>query len=61
MFNLTCPCCRENIVITRRLCDRCDKIRHLASIYGMDKIIEILEKVLVIEKFRTNKNNNLDD
>jgi hypothetical protein len=51
MISITCPLCRQNYVIFNKLCNRCEKIRHLSSIYGMDKLIEILEKILIIRKF----------
>lgn len=49
---IICPLCRENIIIFKKLCDKCEKIRHLSMIYGIDKVIEILEKILVVGKFR---------
>ena len=54
MFRITCPLCRENYVFINRLCARCDKIRHMSVLYGMDKVVEILEKILVLRKFKPN-------
>jgi hypothetical protein len=52
---LSCPLCRKEWCITSKLCDECNKIKHLMDIYSREKVIEILEKVLVVEQFKENK------
>lgn len=48
----TCPLCRENWIISAKLCDKCERVRHLMSIYGQQQVISVLEKCLVIEKMK---------
>ena len=55
---LSCPLCRKEWCITSKLCNDCNKIKHLMDIYSREKVIEILEKVLVVEKFKENKKEN---
>ena len=43
-----CPVCREEYLLYSKLCDKCDHIRHLMSIYGRDKVIMILNNNLVV-------------
>jgi len=61
----SCPLCRTEWCITSKLCDDCNKIKHLMDIYSRDKVIDILEKVLVVEKFKNTKEekeaNDIDD
>ena len=52
---LSCPLCRTEWCITSKLCDKCNKVKHLMDIYSRDKVIEILEHVLVVEKFKEKK------
>ena len=49
---LSCPLCRKEWCITSKLCDECNKVKHLMDIYSREKVIEILEKILVVEKFK---------
>ncbi len=49
---LSCPLCRTEWCITSKLCDKCNKVKHLMDIYSRDKVVEILEKVLVVEQFK---------
>ncbi len=49
---LSCPLCRTEWCITSKLCDKCNKVKHLMDIYGRDKVVEILEKVLIVEQFK---------
>jgi len=51
-MSFTCPLCRKNWIITSKLCDDCDRIRHYMEIYSRDKILTILEKLLVVEQFK---------
>jgi len=48
-----CPLCeRNNIwVYNGNLCEECVKVQNLSRIYGIEKICEILSKVLVVDKF----------
>ena len=48
-----CPLCeRNNIwVYNGMLCEECVKVQNLSRIYGIEKICEILNKVLVVDKF----------
>jgi len=48
---LNCPLCRQEWVFTSKLCESCDKIRHLMTIYDRDIILDILDKCLVVQKF----------
>ena len=45
-----CPICEE-IIITTKLCKDCERIRQLTKIYSRDKVIEVLNKVLVVKQF----------
>jgi len=49
---LTCPLCRTEWVLTSRICASCDKIRHYMEIYSQNKILEILDKVLVVQQHK---------
>jgi len=51
-LTLTCPMCREEWIFTTRICDECDTIRHYMEIYSRDKILEILDKVLVVQQHK---------
>jgi len=55
---LTCPLCRDEWIITTRICGSCDKIRHYMEIYSQSKILEILDKVLVVQQHKDNKLND---
>lgn len=55
---LSCPLCRKEWCITSKLCDECNKVKHLMDIYSREKVIEILEKILVVEKFKEHKEEN---
>ena len=45
-----CPICEE-MIITTKLCKDCESIRQLTKIYSRDKVIEVLNKVLVVRQF----------
>tara|TARA_R110001606_G_scaffold243674_1_gene391477 strand:+ start:103 stop:366 length:264 start_codon:yes stop_codon:yes gene_type:complete len=51
-MSFVCPLCRENWIFTARLCVECEKIRHLIATYSLETINSVLEKVLVINKFK---------
>jgi len=46
-----CPICGETI-ITTKLCNDCEIIRQLVKIYSKEKVIEVLDKVLVVKQFK---------
>jgi len=46
-----CPICEE-MIITTKLCQDCEVIRQLTKIYSKERIIEVLEKVLVVRQFK---------
>jgi len=51
----TCPLCRKNWIFTSKLCDECEKIRHLIATYSLETVNNVLEKVLVINQFKQQK------
>jgi hypothetical protein len=55
-MSFTCPLCRENWIVLSKLCDKCDTIRHLISIYSLDTVSKVLDKVLIIDKFKEKTN-----
>ena len=48
----TCPLCRSEYIYISKLCCECDKIRFLMSVYNRETIINILNKVLVVQQFK---------
>jgi hypothetical protein len=43
-----CYLCTENYAgIFTALCENCHKIRHIQSVYGADRVLEVLQRVLV--------------
>ena len=44
---LTCPVCCENYVIVASLCERCKIVKHAMNLYSPDKVIDVIQKVLV--------------
>ena len=50
MFHFECPICQE-LIFTTKLCNQCERIRQLTKIYSRDKVIEVLNKVLVVKQF----------
>lgn len=57
---LTCPLCRDEWILTTRICVSCDKIRHYMEIYSQQKILEILDKVLVVQQHKENIVKNIE-
>lgn len=51
-MNLTCPLCRNEWIILSKLCSECDRIRYLMNLYSRDKVLDILDKTLVVQKFK---------
>lgn len=47
-----CPICNELLIVSK-LCEKCDKIRQLCKLYGRDKLLEILDKTMVIQQHKT--------
>ena len=43
-----CFCCNQNYAgLMTALCPQCHRIRHLQSVYGVDRVLEVLDSVLV--------------
>ncbi len=49
---LTCPICDCWVLPHQKVCSECDKIRQLCKIYGKEKLLEILDKTMVIQQHR---------
>ena len=60
-MTFTCPLCREEWLFTSRLCDSCDRIRHLMTIYDKKIIMDILDKTLVVQRFAESNEYIKDD
>ncbi len=46
-----CYCCNQNYAgVFTALCPSCHRIRHLQSVYGVDRVLEVLENVLIRDK-----------
>lgn len=59
-MTFTCPLCRTEYLFVSKLCDRCDRIRYVMSLYSREKVLEVIEKVFLIDKFKE-KVNEADD
>ena len=44
---ITCPVCCENYVVIASLCERCKVVKHAMNLYSPDKVIDVIQKVLV--------------
>lgn len=51
-MSFICPMCREEYLFISKLCPKCDRIRFIMSCYSRDKVLEVVEKVFLIEKFK---------
>lgn len=51
----TCPVCDCWMLPHQKLCGQCDKVRQLCKIYGRDKLLEVLDKTMVIQQHRDPK------
>ena len=51
----TCPICGD-LIITSKLCSDCETIRQLTKIYGKDKVLEVLRKVMVVRQLDKKSN-----
>ena len=49
-----CPICGEWLLI-HKTCKECDKIRQLCKLYGKEKLLEILDKTMVIQQLKNKK------
>ena len=49
-----CPICSD-WVLYGKTCVDCDKIRQLCKLYGKDKLLEILDKTMVIQQLKKDK------
>lgn len=49
-----CPICGDWLLI-HKTCNECDKIRQLCKLYGKEKLLEILDKTMVIQQLKDNK------
>ena len=47
-----CSLCHVSEEYCTGLCSKCEKIENLIRIYKVDKVVEILEKVLVAKQFK---------
>lgn len=54
-----CKLCEQEYVFTTYICEDCRGIRHLMNIYNKEVVLEVLDKCLVIDKFK--KKENLGD
>ena len=52
-----CPICGEWVLI-HKTCSDCDKIRQLCKLYGKAKLLEILDKTMVIQQLKVEKKDN---
>lgn len=50
-----CSMCEEEVVIIKSVCESCRQIKHLMSVYGRDRIYEVLNNIF---KRDENKQNN---
>jgi len=51
-MSFTCPLCREEYCFIAKLCPACDKLRYIMASYSRDKVIEVVEKIFLIDKFK---------
>ncbi len=47
----SCPIC-DDWVIRHKLCADCDRIRQLCKIYTKQKLLEVLDKTMVIQQMK---------
>lgn len=55
MNTFCCPLCRESVIFMSRLCLECEKIRYVMSCYSREKVIEVVEKIFLIEQLKKDK------
>ncbi len=44
---IVCPLCCDKYVFVQSLCDDCKKVKHAMSLYGSEKVIDVITTVLV--------------
>ena len=42
-----CVLCKTEYVFTTYLCQKCQRVKHLMNIYSSDRVMEVLDSVLV--------------
>lgn len=42
-----CPLCCESYIVVSSLCEECKKAKHAMSLYGKQKVLDVITKVLV--------------
>ena len=47
----SCPVCSDWVLVNR-LCKDCDKVRQLCKIYGKGKVLNVLDKCLIIQQHK---------
>jgi hypothetical protein len=52
----SCPICSEWVLVAK-LCGECDKIRQLCKLYGKEKLLQVLDKTMVIQKLKKEEEN----
>ncbi len=55
-----CPICGDWLLL-RKTCNDCDKIRQLCKLYGKEKLLEILDKTMVIQQLKGKKEEDNDE
>lgn len=62
-MTFSCPLCREEwlILTWKGLCPSCDRIRFIMSCYSREKVLEVLEKVFLIDKFLEDDEKKADE
>tara|TARA_R110001592_G_scaffold53592_1_gene164268 strand:- start:5567 stop:5794 length:228 start_codon:yes stop_codon:yes gene_type:complete len=51
-MSFNCPLCREEWIIVNKLCPECEKIRSIIKCYSREKVIEVLQTIFLIQKFK---------
>ncbi len=46
-----CPICNDWVMI-HKLCSDCDRIRQLCKIYSKQRLLQVLDKTLVIQQMK---------
>lgn len=42
-----CPLCCESYIVVSSLCEECKKAKHAMSLYGKQKVLDVITRVLV--------------
>lgn len=56
----SCALCETEWVFGQNVCVQCRQIRHLMNIYSKESVLKCLNKCLVIERFKENKEEDID-